>query len=306
MISYTQRLTSRLRAMLVLSAILCSAGLRAQTRPAITGLAFVRITTADAKASRAFYETTLGFQAQPQRGMVRYAVDDLQWFEVQDAEAATAPASGRLAAIGFNTRDAAALQIYLRSHGVKIAVPMHDKAFAVHDPEGRLVYFVQQHPSPAPELPHALSHRMIHTGFVVRDPAKENSFYQTLLGFHLYWQGGMKDGDTDWVNMQAPDGTDCVEYMLHQAESPGVKQLGIMNHFALGVADMARSADQVKQNGCAPGAVCEQPHFGREGKMQMNLYDPDGTRVELMEFVPTGPDHGAPFTGRHPNEKEDQ
>jgi hypothetical protein len=46
--------------------------------------------------------------------------------------------------------------------------------------------------------------------------------------------------------------------------------------------------------------------MGREGKMGMNLYDPDGTRVELMEFVPTGTDYGAPFSGRHPSMKEDR
>jgi catechol 2,3-dioxygenase-like lactoylglutathione lyase family enzyme len=283
---------------------LCCVTSVAQARPAVTGLAFVRITTADAKASRTFYETTLGFKAQQQGSVVHYTVDDLQWFEVQPL--ATAPVSGRLAAIGFNTRDVAAMQSYLSSHGVAIETPLHDGVFSVRDPEGNLVSFVQQHASSVPELPRALSHRMIHAGFVVRDPAKENSFYHTLLGFHLYWQGGMKDGDPDWVNMQVPDGTDCIEYMLHQAERPSVKQLGIMNHFAFGVPDVTRMAAQVKQNGCAPGAVCESPHMGREGKMGMNLYDPDGTRVELMEFVPTGTDYGAPFTGRHPNQKEER
>jgi catechol 2,3-dioxygenase-like lactoylglutathione lyase family enzyme len=290
--------------MMTLLAVLGCVSAHAEARPAVTGLAFVRITTADAQASSMFYETTLGFKAQKQGSMLRYTVDDLQWFEVQPLS--TAPVTGRLAAIGFNTRDVVAMQSYLGSHGVAIETPLHDGVFSVRDPEGNLVFFVQQRPSPVPELPNTLSYRMIHAGFVVRDPAKENSFYQTLLGFHLYWQGGMKDGDPDWVNMQVPDGTDCIEYMLHQSERPSVKQLGIMNHFAFGVPDVARTAAQVKQNGCTPGAVCETPHMGREGKMGMNLYDPDGTRVELMEFVPTGTDYGAPFSGQHPSMKEDR
>ena len=55
---------------------------------------------------------------------------------------------------------------------------------------------------------------MIHAGFVVHDRDAEDKFYKDLLGFHLYWQGGMKEGETDWVDMQVPDGTQWLEYML--------------------------------------------------------------------------------------------
>ena len=34
------------------------------------------------------------------------------------------------------------------------------------------------------------------------------------------------------------------------------------------------------------GSKPEQPTIGRDGKWQLNLYDPDLTRVELMEFKP--------------------
>jgi len=275
-----------------------------QQRPAITGVAFVRITTADQTASRNFYEETLGFQARDLRpGLLRYNVDELQWFEVE--ELATAPASGRLAAVGFTTRGLAAMHRYLKSKGIAAETPQQDGRMAVRDPEGNLLYFVQEHPSAkVPVLARAPSRRLIHAGFVVRDRAREDSFYRDVLGFHLYWEGGMKAGDPDWVNMQVPEGTDCLEYMLHQAASPGVKQLGIMNHFAFGVKSIQKAEETTHRNGCAAGAVCEQPHMGREGKMGMNLYDPDGTRVELMEFVPTGEDFGSPFGGRHPTEEE--
>ena len=42
------------------------------------------------------------------------------------------------------------------------------------------------------------------------------------------------------------------------------------------------------------------PKFGREGKWQLNLYDPDGTRVELMEFTPVEKPCCSDCTGPHP------
>ena len=40
--------------------------------------------------------------------------------------------------------------------------------------------------------------------------------------------------------------------------------------------------------------------MGRDGKWQLNVYDPDGTRVELMEFTPKQTPCCAPFTAPHP------
>src|SRR5438034_5243956 len=60
-----------------------------------------------------------------------------------------------------------------------------------------------------------ISARLIHAGFVVRDRAAEDKFYKDILGFHVYWHGGMKDEESNWVDMQVPDGTDWLEYMLN-------------------------------------------------------------------------------------------
>jgi hypothetical protein len=34
------------------------------------------------------------------------------------------------------------------------------------------------------------------------------------------------------------------------------------------------------------GLNAEKPKIGRDGKWQLNLYDPNGTRAELMEMKP--------------------
>jgi hypothetical protein len=36
------------------------------------------------------------------------------------------------------------------------------------------------------------------------------------------------------------------------------------------------------------------------GKWQMNLYDPDGTRIEFMEFTPVQKPCGSEYTAPHP------
>ena len=40
----------------------------------------------------------------------------------------------------------------------------------------------------------------------------------------------------------------------------------------------------------------DHPHIGRDGKGQLNLYDPDGTRIELMDFHATEKPCCSPFT----------
>src|SRR5216684_4349156 len=123
------------------------------------------------------------------------------------------------------------------------------------------------------------------------------SFYKNMLGFRLYWQGGMKDDQTDWVDMQVPNGTDWIEYMLNVPKDAGHRTLGVMNHVALGVPDVHAAQTQLLENGVK---LTEQPKIGRDGKWQLNLYDPDDTRVEFMEFKPTTKPCCSEFTGPHP------
>ena len=72
----------------------------------------------------------------------------------------------------------------------------------------------------------ALKERIIHTGFVVKDQAAMDAFYKDILGFHVYWHGGMRDDETSWVDMQVPNGTDWIEYMLGVPRTIGSSGLG--------------------------------------------------------------------------------
>jgi hypothetical protein len=70
-----------------------------------------------------------------------------------------------------------------------------------------------------------------------------------------------------------------------------------MNHIALGVPDIHAAEKQLRANGWNG---TEQPKIGRDGKWQLNLYDPDETRVELMEFTPVQKPCCSDYTGPHP------
>jgi hypothetical protein len=64
--------------------------------------------------------------------------------------------------------------------------------------------------------------------------------------------------------------------------NPSPRLLGVMNHFSLGVKNVHPVFETVQARGYKPG----EPKIGRDGKWQLNLYDPDLTRVEVMEFKP--------------------
>jgi len=88
--------------------------------------------------------------------------------------------------------------------------------------------------------------------------------------------------------------------MLNVPPNAPARQLGVVNHVALGVADVHAAADILRQRGWKESDK-EQPKIGHDGKWQLNLYDPDGTRVEMMEFRPVQKPCCAEYTGQHPN-----
>lgn len=267
-------------------------------RPAIVGVAHIGLRTDNLAAARKFYSGVLGFQ-EP------FTVDDppgkllLTYFKVNDHQyveifpALNDAKQDRLSHISFETTDAEQMRAYLASRGVKVPEklePMLDgnRGFDVFDPDGHDVEFVQFMPGSlhsrnfAKFLPETrISQRIIHVGVVVQDQARADSFYKDILGFQETWHGGMTDKETDWVDMRVPEGTDWLEYMLN-VHNPSPKELGVMHHLALGVPSVKDGYQTVLNRGLKP----EKPQIGRDGKWQLNLYDPNYTRVELMEPTP--------------------
>jgi catechol 2,3-dioxygenase-like lactoylglutathione lyase family enzyme len=269
-------------------------------RPAIIGLSHIGLRTNNLARARNFYSNVLGLSEAfslddpPGKLLLTYfKVDDHQFIEVFPE--LKNPQEDRLSHIAFETTDAEQLRAYLASRGRDVPPklePMLDGnlGFEVQDPDGHTVEFVQLMPGSlhsrdfGKHLPGTrISQHMIHVGVTVRDRAAADKFYGDILGFQQIWQGGMKDTETDWVDMRVPDGTDWLEYMLNVGDHPSPRLLGVVHHFALGVPSVD---DAYKQLLKRDPKLPEKPRIGRDGKWQLNLYDPNLTRVELMEPKP--------------------
>jgi catechol 2,3-dioxygenase-like lactoylglutathione lyase family enzyme len=284
------------------------------SRPKITGIDHVAFYTTNADANHRLYSNVLGIgTAEPiESGETQRFVVGRQWVGYSPAPDATT--TDRMDHVAFVTDDCETLRNYLQSKAVKVPESVEQlkngsRSFALKDPEGHRIEFV--------ELPKGRSHllvagpahqggksgpvsrRLIHAGFIVRNPDAEDHFYSDILGFHLYWYGGMKPERTDWVAMQVPDGTDWLEYMLNVDAKPSSQLTGVMNHISLGVSDMKQAQAELESRGWKPHGE-EHAQMGKDGKWQLNLYDPDFTRIELMEFKPSQKPCCSEFHGPHP------
>src|SRR5208283_4960052 len=278
------------------------------SRPRITGIAEVDLYSTNVEAAANFYTTIFDSENSSAGGCV--------WSDVsQVANGAEANfhgfCSGQnlrlskppgmlpdtfLREIAFAVDDVKATKKYLEAKRIAIEKNSSEQYFAVTDPEGHRIGFFQSSPSAAPSSGHM---RIIHAGFVVKDRASMDDFYKDILGFRPYWHGGMKDSDTDWVAMQVPDGTDWIEFMLNVPPDADKQTLGVMNHVSIGVKDIKVAAASLEKSRANMRADAS-PKIGRDGKWQFNLYDPDETRVELMEFTPVEKPCCSEFTAPHP------
>lgn len=277
-------------------------------RPHITGIDHVAFYTTNVDGVKKLYGVTLGLaSAEPiESGETIRFVSGKQWVGYSAAPDSTA--TDRMDHVAFATDNIAGLRRYLTRKGFKASQiqgrPDHSLSFTMSDPEGHHIEFVERaKEASAPPEPDAVSRRMIHAGFLVYKRVAEDHFYCDVLGFRPYWHGGMKDNETDWVSLQVPDGTDWLEYMLNQPPHPDLQLTGVMNHISYGVADMKKAQALLEARGWKAHDD-ERAQMGRDGKWQLNLYDPDLTRIELMEFKPAEKPCCSDFTAPHPSETE--
>lgn len=301
--------------MLATAAVLLFAGeADAQpVRPAITAVSHLAIYSADMAKTEDFYVRQLGAvkRADPEDASgVRYYFSPRQFIEVLPLPS-TAPAKLRMAHAAYVTADAEAMRRYLQAQ--HIAVPKTltsgsdgSKWFVVSDPEGNRVQFIEQTKT-LPGVPvNPLSGHIIHVGMITHDRDHMDAFYRGILGFRGYWQGGMHPDHPAWISQQVPDGRDWMEYMLVDGpEKTGIPAsmdqatAGVLNHFALGVGNMQTTVTTLA-GGERISKKNDGPKIGADGKWQFNMYDPDGTRAEFMEFHAVIKPCCSPFTAPDP------
>ncbi len=220
-------------------------------RPPITGVSHIAVYAADPAKSEQFYAGDLGAvkrQDVDNPAAARYYFAPAQFVEVLPLPPGQASIN-RLDHVAFVTADAEKLRVYLAAQKIQVPEKVTQgrdgtKWLGVTDPEGNRIEFVQN-PAHSPSLPvNPLSHRIIHVGFIIHDRALEDAFYRSVLGFKPYWFGGMHDDTPTWISLQVPDGSDWLEYMIvGTPQGRGIpadmnpSDLGVLNHFSLGVPD---------------------------------------------------------------------
>lgn len=284
-------------ALILAAAVMCS-GQEAK-RPKILGVAHMALYVNDLAKARAFYKDLLGFDEpfalKRKNGTERIAfikLNDDQYIELF----AEAPrGEGQLNHISFFTDDAGAMRDYLATKGVKVPEKTGkgqtgNTNYNIGDPDGNIVEIVQYEPDSwtAREKgkfisPARISTRMQHIGVLIGplDPAMK--FYRDILGFQETWRGSGSGRQLSWVNMKVPDGSDYLEFMLYN-KAPDKDQRGVKNHICLVTPEIEKAVATLKAR--AAKANYTQPievKVGLNRKRQANLFDPDGTRVELME-----------------------
>lgn len=275
--------------------------LSAQTpqRPHILGISHYAVFAHDYEKSRAFYGQFLGFQEpyslQNPDGtpsMTFFKINDPQTIELFPEREA---GNDRLNHVSFQTDDIEALRLYLASKGVKVPDQAHrarigNLGFNITDPEGHTLEMVQYMPEGKTMLAHgkfmsdkAISNRMTHVGLIVTHLDAEYKFYTGILGFKETWRGSKSGQVLSWVNLTVPDGDDYVEFMLYKDAPPSTDR-GSAHHICLQVPDVSAAVARLKAE--PYDTVYGRPietHVGINRKRQANIFDPDGTRVEIME-----------------------
>jgi len=268
-------------------------------RPKILGLAHIALYAHDFEATRAFYRDFLGFEEpysnKNDDGSIRtdfFKINDRQYIELSPE---TKPGTDRLNHIAIETDDAEAMRVYLGARGVKVPATtpkgrIGNLNYTIKDPDGHTVEIVQ-YPSDGMTAQNygkfmgdqRISRHMTHVGILVGSLEEAKKFYGGILGFKETWRGGGNPAELSWVNMKAPDGDDYIEFELYKNLPPETERGG-KHHLCLEVPNVEAAIQQLEKTPYAAKYTRPlQEAIGVNRKRQANLYDPDGTRTEVME-----------------------
>jgi lactoylglutathione lyase len=283
-------------ALLFTPALLAEAGAQ---RPRTLGVAHMALYVSDLGKSRAFYRDFLGFEEpfslKRSDGSERIAfikINDQQYLELF---AEPPKGNGRLNHVSVYTNDARRMRDYLASRGI----PVPDKVgkgqtgnynFNIKDPDNHTVEIVEYQPDSwtareaGKYMPSGrISAHVMHVGFLVYSLEPAMKFYRDILGFQEFWRGSSSGKELSWVNMRVPDGDDYVEFMLY-SKPPDEREQGVKNHVCLVVPDVEKATASLQARAARSGYTRPiEMRVGTNRKRQANLFDPDGTRIELME-----------------------
>ncbi len=256
----------------------------------LLGLAHVGIRVSDLEKARAFYGGVLGLDEafdiiRADGVLVAYfKVNDRQFIEISPdlTPAQVIP----MTHIAMYTDDIEKLHGMIASRGIA-ATGIEKSSFSLRALPGQRMQYLEflQYQPDSPQVRSAgkflgkrrLSTHLEHAGIVTTGVDAAYKFYVDTLGFTETWHRSrmlfhlrMPGGGKDYIELSNLEGV----ANLTRARA------GTSAHCSLEVPDIQAAYREVQARGVKD---LKPPRFGFDERWQFNLFDPDGTRVELMQ-----------------------
>jgi lactoylglutathione lyase len=131
-----------------------------------------------------------------------------------------------------------------------------------------------------------VSTHLWHVGIYTSDPAMRTAFYEQKLGL----AGGrdLPGGRNEYIETPRSDRNLETKHPPLDPDNPATRAqyerevMGAVQHMALEVADMRAARDMVQRRGRLSDLQV-RAHVGNNRHWLMHLFDPDGSRTEVME-----------------------
>jgi catechol 2,3-dioxygenase-like lactoylglutathione lyase family enzyme len=266
----------------------------------IVGLAGVAFRTSDLAKARAYYQGVLGFaeafSIKDPSGRVTsvyFKINDDQYVEVV---ADMKPGElRRQARVMFQSSDLKKLHAIYTERGLTptpIATgPDGNPVFRVLGPSGAKLDFMEYVPgSQQGQLrgklldARRISTHLWHVGIYTEDRAASAPFYGEKLGLPR----GRDVGRGEYIETPSSDSNTETKHPRLDPNNPATRaqfdreSMGAVEHMALEVTDMKAIRDLVQDRGKYTD-LWVRAHVGNNRHWLMHLFDPDGSRAEIME-----------------------
>jgi len=268
----------------------------------IAGLAGITFRVSDLEKARRYYTGVLGFaqafdlrDASGKVTSVFFKVNDDQYVEVTPD---LAPGGiDRQARVIIQSSDLQRLhQIYAArglSPGAIAQGPDGNPVFRIAGPDNARLDFMQYVPGSRQTLARGqflggdrVSTHLWHVGIYTSDPASRTTFYEQKLG--LIGGRDLPGGRGEFIETPRTDRNLETKHPPLDPANPATRAqyerevMGAVQHMAIEVTDMRRTRDLVQQRG-GFSDLQVRAHVGNNRHWLMHLFDPDGSRTEVME-----------------------
>ena len=286
-----------------------------QAKSSALRLTLVGIAVSDFAKSQAFYERVMGFpvafkfsSADGARTNMFFQMGRDSFIEMQQATAEVQPG---LTHVHFAVDDLTATLARLRQAGLSAPQPNSQPANAVtaagysqnifvknanvYDPTGIRLELNELGPESlmkksaeswtAAQDAKALTLNVV--GIAVNDPPAAAKFYETVVGFRVAFTFGSTDPQRTNVYYQTSRDT------FFEMQPAGANLRPGLTHFHLLARDLDGTMARLRQAGLtaaagnAPGTMGQAVTVSPGAHVKnVNVFDPDGTRLELNEYIP--------------------